>query len=92
MGFSDMMMGYSITVIPVPVIQVQARRHPRKKRRLQKKWLKRYGLKSIVDPKVDLQSVMVDERNRRIYCYPHQEMHIRTALMGGRRIRLAGER
>lgn len=64
--------GYRLIEIPVPTLQVQARVHPRRKRRLQKKWLKRYGLKTVVDPRADFDKVMVNDARREIYCYPEQ--------------------
>jgi hypothetical protein len=79
-NFGPKMFGLDVIVIPVPTIKVQARCHPRKKRRLQKKWLKRYGYKTIVDPKADLDSVLVDKRHNRVYCYPQQEAKIRAAF------------
>jgi hypothetical protein len=61
--------GIEIITVPYPTIKIQAKTH--RKRRINKKWLKRYGYKTIL-AKYDHNKIIFDERNRVAYCYPHQ--------------------
>lgn len=72
--------GWTIIEMPFPRVRVQARIHPRKKRRLQKKWAKRYGYKYIPDPDANPERCVVVERDRTIYCYPHLTEKLRAEL------------
>jgi hypothetical protein len=67
------MLGFKMIVVPVPTITKQAKRHQRKSsRRWQKKWLKKFGTVTIIDPKVNLDSMMIDQSRGIVYAYPHQ--------------------
>lgn len=75
---------------PVKLIEVEpypiygpARRH--RKRRIQKKWLKRYGRK-VVDYEYPMgDSVLVDEKRGVGYCHPHVARTIRTRTVDDNR-------
>lgn len=75
--------GFALIVMPDPLIEVQARRHPRKKRRLQKKWRKRYGTIRIVDPSFDPYRVHLDESRGTIYCSARGKAAILANLRTG---------
>ena len=60
--------GVELIIIPDPMIEVARRRHPRKKRRLQKKWRKRYGTEWIVDPNYDPNTCYFDQARGKLYC------------------------
>lgn len=59
--------GFNLQYIPDPVISVPRKTHPRKKRRIQKKFLARYGVEWILDPKVDLMAFY--QIGNTLYCY-----------------------
>lgn len=66
--FGSSLLGMEVTIRSVPITLIPARPHPRKKRRIQKKMIKRYGYKSIPQT-VDLEEILIDRGARRIYCY-----------------------
>lgn len=72
------MFGMQIILMPEPTIQVQVRTHHR--RRINKKWRKRYGMKTVPDPKVDYDKLLVDERRGVVYVYPCQEGYVRRII------------
>lgn len=55
--------GYQLIAVPCMCDEVQARKH--KKKRINKKWRKRYGMKEIPWNKV-----LVTHHDRRIYAHP----------------------
>ena len=72
-GFSS----WRIVVIPEPTATIQARTH--RKKRIDKKWRKRYGFKTII-AKYDKGKMFVNEREMIAYCYPHHEAELRRQL------------
>lgn len=55
--------GYQVIAIPYMADRVQARTH--KKKRINKKWRKRYGFRE-----VPWKQFYIDTANMRIYCHP----------------------
>lgn len=60
--------GISVYQMPVPRISIQRRKH--RKKRIDKKWRKRYGFISIPDPSIDQSVILMDKERRCVYCYP----------------------
>lgn len=63
-----------IEVEPIPIYE-PARKH--RKRRIQKKWLKRYGKKLVRYHREFGDNIIVDERNNVIYCHPDIARRVR---------------
>lgn len=58
-----------IIEVPLYAVQVQSRRHPRKKRRLQKKWLKRYGTRTEYRRHFAPGQVLADKQRGVVYAH-----------------------
>ena len=65
--------GYDIIGVPYMADKVQARKH--KKKRVNKKWRKRYGMKDIPWKKF-----YIDTANMRIYCHPKMVEKIKAKI------------
>ena len=68
-----------IEVDPYPIYG-PARRHRR--RRIQKKWLKRFGVKIVGYDYPMKDSVLIDEKRGIGYCHPHTARRIRMMMRG----------
>jgi hypothetical protein len=55
--------------VPLYAVKVQARRHPRKKRRLQKKWLTRYGYRTEYRRHFEPGQMLVDKERGVVYAH-----------------------
>jgi hypothetical protein len=80
--FSQMAPGFGSTLLDIRLIEVQpipiygpARTH--RKRRIQKKWLKRYGEKIIGYDRYLGDMILVDERTGAAYCHPDVATRLR---------------
>jgi hypothetical protein len=72
--------GIRVIERPFPLVTVQAKTSPRKKRRIQKKLLARYGTKQIVDPNIKMDELIYDRANEVIYAYPQAIAVIRQQI------------
>jgi hypothetical protein len=66
--------------VPLYAVKVQARRHPRKKRRLQKKWLTRYGLRTEYRRHFEPGQMLVDESRGVVYAHAEEAEALRRQL------------
>jgi hypothetical protein len=71
--------GIQLIVMPFPMITVQARRHKRKKRRIQKKWLARYGTIRVPSPNESPFNFYVIQ-GRVAYCYEQGKQALLTVM------------
>lgn len=71
--------------VPLYAVKVQARRHPRKKRRLQKKWLARYGLRTEYRRHFEPGQMLVDKSRGLVYAHREEidAMNLRLPAAGG---------
>jgi hypothetical protein len=66
--------------VPLYAVKVQARRHPRKKRRLQKKWLTRYGLRTEYRRHFEPGQMLVDESRGIVYAHAEEICALKAQL------------
>ena len=78
-GFGTLV-GVRIITMKPPMVPRQMRTHQRK--RLNKKWRKRYGYVYVPDPSIDQSKIIHDRDSNTVYAYPPavEELKRRTTL------------
>jgi hypothetical protein len=75
--------GLKVIVRPYPTARVQTKTSRRKKWRIQKKLIKRYGYKTVRLP-YNTDEILVDQGRGIVYCYPEMELRLRRELNSAR--------
>jgi hypothetical protein len=74
--------------VPLYAVEVQARRHPRKKKRLQKKWLRRYGTRREYRRHFAPGQMFVDKTRGVVYAHAEEVRALKAQLPSVERGRL----
>lgn len=71
---------FRVIEVPLYAVHVQAKRHPRKKRRLQKKWLTRYGTRKEYRRHFAPGQMLVDESRGVVYAHADEIRALKSQL------------